>query len=193
MLSPMLSSLGIALLGALWAAALSTFGDWVWARYIPRTARPTASRTGRCSSWASARSSESCAGAPLRGALLGAAVGFGAAAGSTLSRPLVGYAAMFVLWMALWAALAVADARGLVAADAPLRPALGRGGLAAIASGLAFYAISGIWTAHRAGRTRLPLQLPCWTIAFLPGFVALLFPPLNAAGFVLTDAAYYQP
>ena len=174
MLAAMLSSLGWSLLGALWAAALSTLGDWIWARYIPRhravfgLAHGTLLFLGIGAFLGLARRR------PLKGALLGAAVGLGAAGGFYALAPFLGYGAMFVLWMALWAALAVADARGLVSAGAPLGPAFARGAAAAVASGLAFYAISGIWTEHRAGGPDYPYHFLCWTVAFLPGFLALL-------------------
>jgi hypothetical protein len=171
----MLQSLGIALLGALWAAALSTFGDWVWARYIPQHRAVFGLAHGTLLFLGIGAFLGTWRRRALRGALLGAAVGLGAAGGFYALAPLVGYAAMFVLWMALWAALAIVDARGLGAPGAPLGPALARGGAAAIASGLAFYAISGIWTVHRAGGPDYPYNFACWTVAFLPGFLALLF------------------
>jgi hypothetical protein len=46
--------------------------------------------------------------------------------------------------------------------------------LAAVGSGLAFWAISGIWTRHEAGGPRYAYNFACWTLAFLPGFLALL-------------------
>ena len=82
---------------------------------------------------------------------------------------------MFVLWMALWAAFAVAVARGLVAAAAPL----GGPRLASAEpwprsrSGLAFYAISGIWTRHRAGGPDYP-----YNFALLDDRVPARFPAL---------------
>jgi len=171
-----MASLGIALLGALWAAALSTLGDWVWARFIPRHRPVFGLAHGTLLFLGIGAFLGTVRGRPLRGAALGAAVGFGAAAGFYGLAPFVGYAAMFLLWMALWAALALADARGLAAPPGPFGPALVRGGLAAVASGLAFYAVSGIWTAHRAGGPDYPYNFACWTIAFLPGFLALLLP-----------------
>ena len=174
MLAAMISSLGWALLGALWAAALSTLGDWIWARYIPRHRAVFGLAHGTLLFLGIGAFLGLVRRRPLRGALLGAAVGLGAAGGFYALAPLLGYGAMFVLWMALWAALAVADARGLVSAEAPLGPAFARGAAAAVASGLAFYAISGIWTEHRAGGPDYPYHFLCWTVAFLPGFLALL-------------------
>ena len=86
----------------------------------------------------------------------------------------MGYAAMFVLWMAIWVALGLLIARGLGEPRQPAASGWLRGALAAIGSGLAFYAISGIWTRHRAGGPDYAYNFACWTIAFLPGFAALL-------------------
>ncbi len=51
-----------------------------------------------------------------------------------------------------------------------------RGVSAAIGSGLAFWAISGIWTDPAADPSYL-WRFACWTFAFLPGFLALLLSP----------------
>jgi hypothetical protein len=160
--------------GALWAAALSTLGDWIWARFIP-SHRPV---------FGLAHGMALCLGIGLylgltrgraaRGALAGAGIGLGAAGGYYLLAGLMGYSAMFLLWMALWVAFGLLVARGLGEPSQTAASGWLRGALAAIASGLAFYAISGIWTRHRAGGPDYPYNFACWTIAFLPGFAALL-------------------
>jgi len=78
-----------------------------------------------------------------------------------------------VSWMALWIGFALLDAR-VLQRDVPPREALVRGLIAAIGSGIAFYAISGIWTRPRAGGPSYGYNFLCWTVAFLPGFMALL-------------------
>jgi hypothetical protein len=163
-----------AVLGALLVALLSTFGDFVWARYIPRhrpgfgLAHGTALGLGIGLVLGAARAR------PARGGLAGAAIGLAAAAGFYALSPLVGYAAMFVLWMALWVAFGLLAGRALGAPRTTTPEALARGALAAIASGLAFYAISGIWTRPAPGGPDYPYHFACWTIAYLPGFLALL-------------------
>ena len=169
-----MTSLGQSFLGALLIAALSTLGDFVWAQWIP----------AHRAVFGLAHGTLLCLGIGLylgalrrrlgAGALGGAAIGFGAAAGYYLLAPFVGYAAMFVLWMALWAAFALLVGRGLggrAASDATL---LVRGALAAIGSGLAFYAVSGIWTRPKPGGPNYAYNFLCWTLAFLPGFLPLL-------------------
>jgi hypothetical protein len=81
---------------------------------------------------------------------------------------------MFVLWMALWAAFGLLNGRGLGDPRSSAAAALARGALAAVGSGLAFYAISGIWTRPRPGGPDYVYHFLCWTVAFLPGFIALL-------------------
>jgi hypothetical protein len=86
----------------------------------------------------------------------------------------MGYAAMFVLWMALWIAFGVLDGRGLGEPRRSMASSLVRGVLAAAGSGAAFYAISGIWQRHPSGAGDYAYRFACWTFAFLPGFLALL-------------------
>jgi len=109
---------------------------------------------------------------PAAGALGGAVVGLLAAASFYALAPLLSYSAMFVSWMALWLGFALLDAR--LRGGVPHREALVRGGLAAVGSGLAFYAVSGIWSRPAPGGPRYAYNFVCWTLAFLPGFMALL-------------------
>lgn len=87
---------------------------------------------------------------------------------------MIGYAAMFVLWMALWAAFGLLQGRGLREPRSSRGEALGRGAVAALGSGLAFYAVSGIWTRPAPGPPDYAYHFYCWTVAFLPAFLALL-------------------
>ena len=86
----------------------------------------------------------------------------------------MGYAAMFVVWMALWAGFGLLAAAAWASRGPRTGEALVRGALAAVCSGLAFYAISGIWTRPAPGGPDYAYHFFCWTVAFLPGFVALL-------------------
>ena len=163
-----------AVAGSLLLAALSTLGDWVWARYIP-SHRPV---FGLAHGAIVCLAIGLALGIPrrraLRGALAGALIGLAAAGGFYLLAHAMGYAAMFVLWMALWAAFGLLGGRGLGEPRTTTREALARGVLAAVASGLAFYAISGIWTRPAPGGPNYAYHFACWTVAYLPGFLALL-------------------
>lgn len=161
-----------AVVGALLLAALSTLGDFVWARFVTRHRTVFGLVHGTLLLLAVGLYLGLLRGRPARGALAGAGVGLLAAASFYALAPLLGWSALFVSWMALWIGFAVLDAslRGGV----PAREALLRGVLAAVGSGLAFYAISGIWTRPAPGGPNYPYHFLCWTIAFLPGFAALL-------------------
>ncbi len=161
-----------ALAGALALAALSTLGDFVWARYVPAHRALFGVAHGTLLLLALGLFLGVLRRRPLQGALAGALVGVLAALSFYAMAPLLGYGAMFVSWMALWMGFALLDARlrGRVRA----REVLVRGAIAAVGSGLAFYAISGIWTNPSPGGPRYAYHFLCWTIAFLPGFAALL-------------------
>jgi hypothetical protein len=169
-----MTSLVRVALGALWAAALSTLGDFVWARFITSHQAIYGLIHGAALGLGIGLYLGGLRRLPVRGSLWGAAIGLGAAAGFYGLAPFVGYSAMFVLWMALWAAFGVLEGRGLGAPLLAMGEAVTRGLLAAVGSGVAFYLISGIWTHPRPGGPDYVHHFLCWTIAFLPGFFFLL-------------------
>jgi hypothetical protein len=169
-----MAGLGGALIGALLIAALSTFGDFVWARFISSHRPAYGLLHGTLLCLAIGLYLGALRRHPARGAAAGALIGLGAAGGFYLLAMAIGHAAMFVLWMALWAAFGLLSARGVGEPRATVAEALTRGALAAIGSGLAFFAISGIWTRPAPGGPNYPYHFLCWTVAFLPGFLALL-------------------
>ena len=169
-----------AFLGALTLAAVSTLGDWIWTHYLRD-------------------------GAVLPGIIHGAVIFLilaailGYAAGTDSARrrllptlPLagmgiaavfypiakaVGYlAALLISWVLMWSCTAALQrwARG---GHEPVSRTLLRGLGAAIFSGLAFWAISGIWTQPSPGGPNYPWHFLCWAFAFLPGLLALLVHP----------------
>jgi hypothetical protein len=169
-----MASLLRAALGSLWAAVLSTLGDFLWAQFIPSHRPIYGLIHGTALSLGIGLYLGALRRRPVRGALWGAVIGLGAAAGFYGLAPFVGYSAMFVLWMALWVAFGVLDGRGLAPPLTPSREAIARGLLAALGSGVAFYLISGIWTHPRPDGPDYLYHFLCWTVAFLPGFVLLL-------------------
>jgi hypothetical protein len=163
-----------AMVGSLLVAALSTLGDFVWARSIHAHRPLFGLLHGMALCLAIGLFLGVLRREAIRGAVVGALIGLGAAGGFYLLAQLMGYAAMFVLWMALWAAFGLLSGRGLGSPKSRRVEALARGGLAAIGSGLAFYAISGIWTRPAPGGPDYAHHFLCWTVAYLPGFLALL-------------------
>lgn len=106
------------------------------------------------------------------GILGGLLIGVIAAAAFYLLAPWLRFGAMFPAWMLFWLLFALLQAW--------LRPPFGpheavaRGLAAALLSGLAFYAISGIWTEHGPGGPNYLRNFLSWSFAFFPGF-AMLF------------------
>jgi hypothetical protein len=162
-----------AILAALAIAALSTLGDYVWAAHPPTQKTVAGLVHGAVLCLGIGMAVGAPRRRPLLGALGGMAIGTGAAASFYVLVRALGYAAMFVSWMALWCGFGVLCGRAL-GAQWSWRESLVRGFLAALGSGLAFYAVSGIWMPFDPARRGYAYHFACWTIAFLPGFLALL-------------------
>ncbi len=155
--------------GSVGIAAVSTLGDFIWAAGNLRH-RPEYGLThGTLLFLAIGLFLGMLAGRPAAGAMWGAALGVLAAGSFYVLAPMVGYSAMFVVWIAIWLALAVLDVR-----QVGLGAVLGRGAAAAVTSGTAFYAISGIWRPFDPQGWDYAVHFGAWTAAYLPGFGALL-------------------
>jgi hypothetical protein len=170
-----MNGLVAALVGALVLGALNTFGDFLWARFVSRHTAMLGLAHGTILLLALGLYLGVLRKRWALGAIGGAVVGLLAAASFYAIAPLLGMSAMFVSWMALWIGFAFLDAR--LRGGAPPRETLVRGVLAAIFSGLAFYSVSGIWTRHDPGGPNYAWNYLCWTVAFLPGLVALVVSP----------------
>jgi hypothetical protein len=162
-----------AFTAAVLIAALMTFGDFVWARFVAAHRVVYGLLHGLLLGLAIGVSLGVPRGRPGRGALGGAVIGLSAALLFYALATLLRWGAMFPAWMALWIAFAILEGRGLGEPRKTTRESVGRGALAAVASGLAFYAISGIWTHPAPDGPDYPRHFASWTIAFLPGFLAL--------------------
>ncbi len=159
--------------GALVMAGVSTIGDFIWATWIPRH-RPIYGLThGTMLFLCLGLYLGACAGRPAIGAGAGALLGFLAAGSFYELAPLTGYWVMFVLWIAVWVGLGFLNG-AVLQKRSGIREALVRGVVAAIGSGLAFYAVSGIWFPFRPRGWDYGVHFLSWTVAYLPGFAALL-------------------
>ena len=162
-----------ALVGALVTAAVSTAGDYLWANVLPHHlpvywfahALVLFLTVGACLGWPTRK--------PLIGAIGAALVGCIATLGFYFLQPIMGYSAMFVLFVALWVALGVLTGRVLQRHDS-IGAVLARSALAAVGSGLGFYTISGIWFPFNPHGWDYARHFVYWTIAYFPGFAALL-------------------
>ena len=157
--------------------AASTAGDWIWARWIPDGAVVPGVVHGILLFCLFAVAIGTVRGGRATGRLLATlpAAGLLIAAGFYPAARLLGYlGALLAAWAAMWLAVAALDrwARG---GDEPAAGALARGVAAALLSGLAFWAVSGMWTAPPPGPP-YGLRFLYWTAAFWPGIAALLLP-----------------
>ena len=166
-----------ALLGAAALGALSTVGDWIWARWLPHGAGPTAGLAhgvllflflGLMLGLFAGNSR-----AVLRGLVWAPLIGLVSAAAFYLFYRWTYAAAMFLAWMLAWLLFGLLWNKMKASAE-PVGRALMRGALAAILSGAAFYAISGIWTHPDPGGPNYLKHFLYWTFAFYPGFLSLL-------------------
>jgi hypothetical protein len=170
-----------ALTGALILGALSTLGDFVWANWQVRHMAVYGVLHGVAIFLAIGLFLGMLAGRPLAGAIAGVLSGAAAAGSFYAMRPLLGYSAMFVSWILVWIALGFIDAllqvrrppNALMMAI-PVPQVLGRGVLAALTSGAAFYAVSGMWFPFNPQGWDYVEHFVRWTVAYLPGFAALL-------------------
>ncbi len=105
------------------------------------------------------------------GLAAGPLIGFLAAGVFYLLAPRLGYYAMFPAWMFFWICFALLQR--LLRRERAWASAIARGLAAALVSGVAFYAISGIWTRPAPGGPNYLSHFAAWTMAFLPGFAAL--------------------
>ena len=169
-----MNALANALLGALLIGALNTLGDLIWAALAISHHPAFGLLHGLLLCMGIGGYLGALRRRPTRGAIAGGLIGLAAAAGFYLLAQLMGYSAMFVMWMAFWIAFGLLDGRALGEPRASLPASLVRGALAAVGSAAAFYAISDIWQRHPDGLEDYAYRFVCWTFAFLPGFVALL-------------------
>jgi hypothetical protein len=176
-----------AVAGAVALGALSTLGDFVWANWRVRHMMVYGIVHGIAIFLAVGLVLGARYKRPVTGALLGIVAGAAAAASFYVMRPVLGYSAMFASWLLVWIALGAINRvlwvprHASLMARAALRDALTRGLAAAVLSGAAFYAVSGMWAPFNPqGLADYAEHFVRWTIAFLPGFAAL-FIGLDAA------------
>ena len=162
-----------AILAAIVTAAVSTLGDYLWANVLPHHRPIYGLAHGALLFLAVGVCLGAAARKPMTGAAGGAAIGFSAAAGFYLLQPFIGYTGLFVMFIGLWMALGLLNGRILQARET-MRVVLVRSTLAAIGSGLGFYAISGIWFPFHPRGWDYAVHFAYWTAAYLPGFGALL-------------------
>ena len=156
---------------ALLLGAVMTAGDFVWAYFGIRHSVHAGVAHGALmclciGALIGARSRR----APL-GALVGLFIGALAALTFYAMASTLGWGAMLPAWMLFWICFALLQH---FFRRETFNAALARGVVAAVLSGLAFYAISGIWT-HPSREPNYVVSFLYWSFAFLPGFLILFF------------------
>lgn len=158
-----------ALIGALVLAAISTAGDFVWANWRVRHLAVYGVIHGVVMFLAAGYILGARDGRGVAGAIGGVIAGVTGALSFYALRPLLGYSAMFLSWIVVWVVL------GAALTGRPSRTGVTRGVVAALLSGAAFYLVSGMWMPFNpSGPLDYAEHFVRWTIAFLPGFAALL-------------------
>jgi len=152
---------------------LMTFGDFIWAalQIHNRVAYGLVHGAAMClaiGAFVGARVKQAFAGA-----VIGPIIGVLAAAGFYVLAPTLGWGAMFPMWMLLWICFGLMGA--VLGSGRGAGGAILQGIIAAVLSGLAFYAISGIWTNPPPGGPNYLRNFLSWSFAFLPGFAALFW------------------
>lgn len=153
-------------------AAVTTAGDYAWFQFGIRHTMIAGvihgivllATLGAFLGSQSGRIAVGAAGGLVAGAL-------GALAFYALARWL-GFGAMFAAWSLVWIGLAAFDAR-VLRGESGSRWII-RGLIAAVAGGIAFYAVSGVWTQH-AENPNYAWHFVAWLIAWWPGLAALTF------------------
>ena len=154
-----------AIIGAILIAAVSTLGDFVWAGLNLRHRVAYGLAHGAILFLCMGAYFGSLQKKTFTGALYGAAIGLAAAGSFYLLAPIAGYSVMFFVWAFVWIALACLVRNPPIAL---------RGLVAMVGSGLGFYLISGIWRPFNPQGWDYAVHFVSWTIAYLPGFLALL-------------------
>lgn len=160
-----------AVVAAVLLAAVMTFGDYIWSVFEVRHKVVNGILHGATMCLALGVVIGWRAGRIAAGTLAGPVIGVVAALVFYALAPAMRYWAMLPAWMLFWILFAFLQQR--LMRTETTATALRRGVAAALLSGAAFYAISGIWTKPAPGPPPYGVHFASWVFAFLPGFVAL--------------------
>jgi hypothetical protein len=162
------------LLGIIFVAAIATLGDYIWYE-IGVAHRMIA---GVIHGALQLMAVGGVLGWLVRRTAIGLQVGIGAGVVGALAyyamAPAMGYPAMFAAWMVVWLLLALGEGRILRPTPRPWLAALARGAIAAVASGITFYAIAGtVWGRTPPGGRNYLRHFVAWIVAWAPGIIAI--------------------
>jgi hypothetical protein len=168
-----MGNIGAAIIASLFLGAVMALGDYAWAamHLEHRVAYGLAHGAVMCLCLGIAIGVHARRPAPA--ALAGPVIGIVAAATFYVLAPSLRMAAMFPAWMLFWILFALLQQR--LRQGERIVAAAARGSVAAVLSGLAFYAISSIWTGPSHDAPNLARHFAAWSFAFLPGFLVLFW------------------
>ncbi|MDA8018862.1 MAG: hypothetical protein MPN21_15585 [Thermoanaerobaculia bacterium] len=169
-----LRGLGSAVAASVVLGAVSTFGDWIWARFLTDGAVLPGLVHGVVFFAVLALVLAAPCSDPKRALkfllLTLPAAGLGLAAVFYPLAYAIGYLpSLLVTWAGMWLAMALLLRIAAGRDETPKLASL-RAVLAAVGSGLAFWAVSDLWT---GGEMSYLGRLWRWTVAFLPGMTLL--------------------
>jgi hypothetical protein len=167
----MMRRMVFAIAASVCLGAVMTIGDWLWAALQIRHRVAYGLIHGALMCLCVGIAIGIRARKPGPAAVAGPIIGVLAAASFYLLAPMLRWNAMFIAWMLLWILFGLLQY--WLSKKESIGTAVVRGIAAAILSGAAFYAISGIWTNDSHSNPNLVRHLWSWTVAFLPGFIAL--------------------
>jgi hypothetical protein len=168
-----LDGLREALIGALALAAISTFGDFVWANWVGQHGRAAGLIHGGILFLCFGLFLGAVNRRVIPGGLSGVLIGVAAAGSYYLLRPAFGRWTMVISYIGAWVGLSVLNEL-LSSRRVGAVGAVSRGALAAAASGAAFYLASGVWRPFDPVGWDYITHFGAWAMAYFPGFAALL-------------------
>ena len=165
-------------LGILFVAAVATAGDHVWYAVGARNEATAGSMHGAALLGAVGLVLGWLSGRLVAGLLAGMAAGVGGALAYYAIAAVLGgrgmsLTAMVAAWAAVWIVLAVFDARLLQRPPGALTTALGRGVIAAILGGAAFYFMFPFFWGRESRDYSDLVKFGAWAIAWAPGILAI--------------------
>ena len=160
-----------AVVASICLGAVMTIGDWLWAALQIRHRVVYGVIHGALMCLCLGIAVGVRAGKPIPAAAAGPVIGVIAASCFYALSPVLRWSAMFPAWMLLWILFGLLQY--WLSKKESIGTAVVRGVAAAVVSGAAFYAISGIWVNDSHTNPNLIRHFGAWTVAFLPGFVAL--------------------
>lgn len=168
-----------AVVASLALAAVMTIGDWIWAVLNLRHTVTYGVIHGAVMCLCLGAAIGMREGRPLAGIVAGPIIGVIAACTFYLLAPWLRLSAMFPAWMLFWILFALLQAWMNPRRERSFATAAGIGVAAALLSGLAFYAISGIWMRHDPAGPNYVRNFASWSFAFFPGFAVLFWKPVR--------------